>query len=52
MQMIRSAVGDTINYGGVNVVVYGAPGQDVAELADIIADRINAQVASRKAVFA
>ena len=52
MQMIRSAVGDTINYGGVNVVVYGASGQDVAELADIIADRINAQVASRKAVFA
>ena len=52
MSMIKSAVGETINYGGVNVVVYGAPGQDVEELADIISDRINAQVASRKAVFA
>lgn len=52
MSMIKSAVGDTVNYGGVNVVVYGAPGQDVEELADIISDRINAQVASRKAVFA
>lgn len=51
MSMIKSAVGETINYGGVNVVVYGAPGQDVAELADIISDRINQKVASRKAVF-
>ena len=52
MNMIKSAVGETINYGGVNIVVYGAPGQDVEELADLISDRINAQVASRKAVFA
>lgn len=52
MNMIKSAVGETINYGGVNIVVYGAPGQDVEELADIISDRINAQVTSRKAVFA
>ena len=51
MSMIKSAVGETINYGGINVVVYGAPGQDVAELADIISDRINQKVASRKAVF-
>ena len=51
MSMIKSAVGETINYGGVNVVVYGAPGQNVAELADIISDRINQKVASRKAVF-
>ena len=52
MNMIKSAVGETINYGGINIVVYGAPGQDVEELADIISDRINAQIASRKAVFA
>lgn len=52
MNMIKSAVGETVNYGGVNIVVYGAPGQDVEELADIISDRINAQVTSRKAVFA
>jgi hypothetical protein len=52
MNMIKSAVGETISYGDINITVYGAPGQDVEELADIISDRINAQVASRKAVFA
>ena len=52
MNMIKSAVGDSISYGDINITVYGAPGQDVEELADIISDRINAQVASRKAVFA
>ena len=51
--MIRDAVGSTTNnnYGGVNVVVYGAPGQDVNELADIIEDRINAGIARRRAAF-
>lgn len=55
-QMIRDAVGTTNNntnydYGGVNVVVYGAPGQNVTELADIIEDRINANIARRRAAF-
>lgn len=53
-EMIRDAVtGSTTNnnYGGVNVVVYGAPGQDVNELADIIEDRINANIARRAAAF-
>ena len=36
----------------VNITVYGAQGQDVSELADIIQDRINAQVYNREAVFA
>ena len=51
--MIRDAIGNTTNnnYGGVNVVVYGAPGQDVNELADIIEDRINAGIARRRAAF-
>ena len=30
----------TTNYGGVNVNVYGAEGQDVEALADIVSDRI------------
>lgn len=56
MSMIRSAVqesmgyvpaGDTTNYGGVTVNVYGAPGQDVDELADIIEDRITHNVKRR-----
>lgn len=55
-QMIRDAVGTTNNntnydYGGVNVVVYGAPGQNVNELASIIEDRINANIARRRAAF-
>ena len=38
--------------GGVNVYVYGAPGQDVNDLADAIAERID-DIAQRKgAVFA
>ena len=31
---------NTTNYGGVNVNVYGAEGQDVEALADIVSDRI------------
>lgn len=40
------------NNNNVNITVYGAQGQDVNELADIIQDRINAEVYSRGAVFA
>lgn len=40
------------NNNNVNITVYGAEGQDVNELADIIQDRINAEVYSRGAVFA
>lgn len=36
----------------VNLTVYGAQGQDVRELADIIQNRINAQVYNQRAVFA
>ena len=42
----------TTNNNSVNITVYGAQGQDVRELADIIQDRINAQVYNREAVFA
>lgn len=53
--MIRDAVsaGETNNYSGdINVVVNAAPGQDVRELADLVADRINTQVLRRRAAFA
>ena len=41
----------TTNLGGVNVVVYGAPGQDVNELADIIMDKMETAVQRKGAVF-
>lgn len=44
--------GSTTNNNSVSINVYGAQGQDVYELADIIQDRINAQVYNREAVFA
>ena len=40
------------SYGGFTINVYGAPGQDVQELADIVSDRINQSIRSRQAVFA
>lgn len=44
-----SAVGA---YGAVTVNVYGAPGQDERIIAQRVADIINAQVSSRRAVYA
>ena len=52
VDMIRGAVATTNNYGGNNVYVYGAPGQDVKELAREIADIINADIYSEGAAFA
>ena len=50
--MIRSAVGSTTNnYGGNNVYVYGAPGQDVHELAQEIADILNGDIRAEEAVW-
>lgn len=42
----------TTNLGGVNIVVYGAQGQDVGELADIVMARMQNAVERREAVFA
>ena len=39
-------------YGAVTVNVYGAPGQDERIIAQRVADIINAQVSSRRAVYA
>lgn len=42
----------TTNLGGVNIVVYGAQGQDMSELADIVMARMQSAVERREAVFA
>ncbi len=42
----------TTNLGGVTIVVYGAQGQDVSELADIVMARMQTAVERREAVFA
>lgn len=58
MDMIQSAVQATnravqnISYGGITVNVYGAPGQDIYALADLIEERIGANIMKKEAVFA
>ena len=44
--------GRTTNYGGVSINVYGAAGQDVNQLADIVMQRMQNAVNRREAVFA
>lgn len=39
------------SWGGINIAVYGAPGQDVRELADIIMEEIQSETERRGAVF-
>lgn len=39
------------NLGGVNIFVYGSPGQDVNELAEIVSEKISEQTARKGAVF-
>lgn len=43
---------NTTNVGGVRISVYGAPGQDVNALADIVMRRMQSAVNRREAVFA
>lgn len=52
MGMIQGAVSNTYNNGGNNVYVYGAPGQDVKELAKEVADIIDGNIYQEQAVFA
>ena len=48
-----STTNNTSNsYGGISIVVNGAPGQDVQELADIIMDEMQRAVDRREAVYA
>ena len=41
-----------VSYGGNVINVYGAVGQDVSQLAEIVADKINANVQQKGAAFA
>lgn len=43
---------NTTNYGGISLSVYGAPGQDVNSLADVVMDRIQNAVNRKGAVWA
>ena len=45
------ARGTNLNYGGVSVQIYGAPGQSVDELYDVFSYRLARDVADREAVF-
>lgn len=47
-----SSVVNNHSLGGVNITVYGAPGQDVDALAEVIMDKMQAAVDRREAVFA
>lgn len=50
--LIKGAVSESVtNYGGVNVTVYGAPGQSEEKLAEIISRRINSEVARKGAAW-
>ncbi len=48
----NNSVVNNRNLGGISVTVYGAPGQDVDELADVIMRRMQHEVDRREAVFA
>lgn len=48
----NGGAGTSNTFGDTIINVYGAPGQDIEELADIIEDRINAKVAREEAVYA
>lgn len=43
-----STTNNSTSYGDINVVVNAAPGQNVRELADLVADRIQQQVSMRR----
>lgn len=52
VQPLNSSTTTNHNLGGVNIVVYGAPGQDVDDLADAIMYRMQSAVERKEAVFA
>lgn len=51
VQPLTSSTTTNTNLGGVNIVVYGAPGQDVRALADIIMDEMQSATMRRGAVW-
>lgn len=52
VQPLNSSTTTNHNLGGVNIVVYGAPGQDVDDLAEAIMYRMQSAVERKEAVFA
>nr|DAE51428.1 MAG TPA: minor tail protein [Caudoviricetes sp.] len=52
VQPLTSQTSNTTNLGGINIVVYGAPGQDVQKLADIIMDEMQSATNRKGAVWA
>lgn len=52
VQPLTSQTQNTTNLGGVSVTVYGAPGQDVRELASIIMDEMESATQRKRAVYA
>lgn len=52
VQPLTSQTQNTTNLGGISVTVYGAPGQDVRELASIIMDEMESATQRKKAVYA
>lgn len=52
VQPLTNQTSNTTNFGGVNVYVYGAPGQSVEELAEIVSEKINDATLKREAVWA
>ena len=51
VQPLTSSTTNQTNLGGVNITVYGAPGQDVRALADIIMDEMQNATERKEAVF-
>lgn len=47
-----SGSGNAPNYGGIVMNIYGAEGQDVNELAEIVADKLNTAIERRRLAFA
>lgn len=52
VQPLTNQTTNTSYLGGMTVNVYGAPGQDVEELADLVADKVQAAVQRQEAVYA
>lgn len=52
VQPLTNQTSNTTNMGGVNIVVYGAPGQDVNALAEIVMDRMETVYQQKGGAFA
>lgn len=49
---LTTEVGSAYNYGGFSINVYQSPGQSSEELVDMLENRINQRIQSKRAVFA